>query len=173
MMSWNHRKTIAFVPGCMLCPDFQAVHAEKNMLWQQPIITYLVSRHIGIIQMPCPEASFQGYEKGAARGAHGVGYYEKLPGFCEHCAVLGKNVVKQAMELTQADYKIAAVIGIEHSPTCAASYMYTNHGTEKRKGIYMQVIHAGFLQNHLNIPIVGINRRYPEKFIRDISRLCE
>ena len=172
MMNWSHRQ-IVFVPGCMLCPAYQAVHAEKNMLWQQQIITYLVSRHIGIIQMPCPEASFQSYEKGKTRGAHGVGYYEKLPGFCEHCAALGKNVVGQVMELTQAGYTVVAVIGIEHSPTCAASYMYTNHGMEKRKGIYMSVIHEGFRQNELDIPVMGINRRFPGKFVRDISRLCE
>ena len=171
-MSWNHRR-IVFVPGCMLCPAFQAVQAEKNMRWQQQIITYLVSSQIGIIQMPCPEASFQGYKKGTARGAHGVGYYEKLPGFYEHCAILGENIVREAIELTKAGYTVVAVIGIEHSPTCAASYMYTNRGTEKREGIYMHLIHEEIRQNQLDIPVMGINRRYPEKFIRDISRLCE
>ncbi len=170
MMNWNLRQVV-FVPGCMLCPAFQAALAEKNTLWQQPIITYLVSRQIGIIQMPCPEASFRGYENGTARAAHGIGYYEKLCGFCEHCAVLGESVVRQAIELTQAGYTVIAVIGIEHSPTCAASYMYTNRGMEKRKGIYMSMLSEGFRQNQLNIPTVGINRRYPGKFIRDISRL--
>lgn len=172
MMNWNPKRVI-FVPGCMLCPAFQAVLTEKNMSWQQEIINYLISRHIGIVQMPCPEASFQGYQEGTARGAHGISYYENLPGFQEHCAALGKTVAGQITELTQAGYSVMAIIGIEHSPTCAASYMYTNHGTEKRQGIYINIIKNELSLTCLDIPFIGVNRRYPEKFLRNIKQLCE
>lgn len=171
-MSWNP-KYVVFVPGCMLCPSFQAVLEEKNMVWQQKIVDYLISRNIGMIQMPCPEASFQGYKKGVSRGAHGISYYEKLQGFREHCTALGKAVVEQIAELADAGFVVVAVIGIEHSPTCAASYMYTNQGTEKRQGIYMNAINEGIARERLDISIIGINRRYPDKFIRDLKRLCE
>lgn len=171
-MNWKDRK-IVFVPGCVLCPAFQASLEDKNLVWQQTVIEFLVNRRLGILQMPCPEASFCSYQDGVSRGTHGIGYYERLLGFSEHCSELGQEVVRKIKELTIAGYEVVAVIGIEHSPTCAVNYMYTNHGMEKRKGIYISVIRDRLVQECLNIPIVGVNRRYPDKFMRDMSQLLE
>ncbi len=171
-MNWKDRK-IVFVPGCVLCPAFQASLEDKNLVWQQTVIDFLVNRQLGILQMPCPEASFGSYQEGVSRGTHGIGYYERLSGFLEHCNKLGQEVVGKIKELTDAGYEIVAVIGIEHSPTCAANYIYTNHGMEKRKGIYISVIRDRLIQKGLDVPIMGVNRRYPSKFVQDMGQLLE
>lgn len=171
-MSWSDRKVV-FVPGCVLCPAFQADFADKNLVWQRNIIDFLVDKYLGIYQMPCPEASFGSYKEGILRGKHGINYYEKLPNFSQHCKRLGQEVVSEIRKLTVAEYVIVAIIGIEHSPTCAASYMRTSHGMEKRKGIYISAIEEGIVQENLDIPIIGINRRYPDKFMRNMSQLLE
>lgn len=171
-MSWKDRR-IVFVPGCVLCPAFQASLEDKNLIWQQKVIDFLVGRQLGILQMPCPEASFGSYQDGVFRGTHGICYYERLPGFLKYCNELGQEVVRKIKELTIAGYGVVAVIGIEHSPTCAANYMYTNHGMEKRKGIYISVIRDSLVQECLDIPIIGVNRRYPDKFMRDMGQLLE
>ncbi len=167
-------KRIVFAPGCMLCPSFQVDPSEKNMAWPKEIVPFLLQNNIGIIPMPCPEISFGGYIEGAARLPHGVTYYEKQIGFVEHCGLLGSNVAHQIHELSQAGFHILAVIGIERSPTCAASFLRTQKGTEKRQGIFMSVISRELEEMRLNIPIVGINRSSSySRFFRVMSLLLE
>lgn len=172
MTNWNNKKVV-FVSGCTLCPYFQAVCSDKNMKWQIQLLNTIIKNDIGIIQMPCPEASFGGYKNGTIRKPHGVDYYEKLEGFKEHCNALSQMTVEQIKELLQADYCIIAIIGIEHSPTCAANYMYTHHGMMKRKGIFLSAIYEGLISSSIEIPILGINRSYPDKCIQELLKLFE
>lgn len=169
MSSTNNR--IVFVPGCLLCPSFQAVKSDDNLAWSKKIVPFFLENGIEIIAMPCPEVTFKGYHEGVSRLPHGIDYYEKKEGFAEHCERLGMFVLNQIDELSQAGYDIVAIVGIEHSPTCAVNYMYTHHGTLKRRGIFLSAIDKALVRLHLEIPIMGINRRFPNKFIRELSLL--
>lgn len=166
----NSNKFI-FVPGCMLCPTFQAVRSNKNRQWVQTIMPYLVEKEINVISMPCPEVTFGGIDMGMKRAPHGIKYYKELNGFESYCALLGKKVITQINELHQAGLEIIAIVGIEHSPTCAASYMYTREGTQKRQGLFVKNIYQ--TAEELNIPIIGINRNYPNKFLSELKKIME
>lgn len=163
MNSNNDR--IVFVPSCLLCPIYMAKKSEKKILWRQDIICYLNDKGYSIIQMPCPEVSFPNYHCGIKRMPHGIKYYEELEGFKEHCSKLGDQVMFQIEALCDYGYKVSAIMGIEHSPTCATSYMYTNQGTQKRQGIFIQYLAQKLKERGYLIPIIGINRRYPNKAI--------
>ena len=173
MMNSNSRQVV-FVPGCMMCPSFQADFSEKNRKWPKEIIPFLLEKDIGIISMPCPEISFGGFKNGAARLTHGIGYYEKLPGFIEYCKKLGHNTAWQIMELSEAGFCVLAIIGIERSPTCAASLLRTNRGTIKRQGLFMKDVLDELTRNSFEVPIIGINRssRYG-RFFEQINSLIE
>lgn len=160
---------VILVSGCMLCPAFQAVRLEKNMTWSQSILPFLTQKGFNVVAMPCPEVTFGSMAEGMKRRPHGIGYYEKVDGFAEHCRMCGEMVCEQISELLQSGFNVTAVVGIEHSPTCAANYMYTNQGTVKRQGLFMEVIAEGIKQMGWEIPILGINRNYPDKFLRDLE----
>lgn len=157
------------MPSCLLCPLLMAKKTDQDLPWRHFIISYLNDQGYFIMQMPCPEASFPSYNYGIKRGPHGIKYYEELAGFRNHCHELGDQVLSQIDAFYSNDYKVHAILGIEHSPTCAASYMYSNHGTLKRQGIYIQYLSHKINERGYVIPIIGINRRYPEKAIRSLT----
>ena len=181
-------KSIAFVPGCMLCPCFQAVQNEKTMSWAQKIIPFFLENQIGLITMPCPEISFGGFLAGSERKPHNILYYRRQPGFVEHCQLLARPVVQQITEFYQAKFRIAAVVGIENSPTCAASRMFLyGVGTCKQQGIFLDAVSDGLAQHGISlvlpagstelaageIPLAGIDRSYPERFLHHFSSIMK
>lgn len=169
MNSINNK--VIFVPACLLCPSFMASSKKKNTAWRQNIISYLNNNEYDIIQLPCPEASFNSEETGIHRKPHGIKFYEELAGFKSHCLILSGEVINQIDAFVSKGYKVLAIMGIEHSPTCAANYIYTCRGMIKRKGIFFDAINSGLRHKNLEITILGINRRYPHKTIQALKEL--
>ena len=167
------RKKIVFVPSCMLCSCFQAKCTDENTTWAGEILQLLLQYNAGIVPICCPEVSFEGYEKGLSRMPHGVSYYEKIPEFMNYCELLGENTAQQIVALDKQGYAVCAVIGIEHSPSCAINYMYTRAGTIKRKGILYQVIADKLIDNNLDVSFVGVNRRHWDKARQKIQNLLD
>lgn len=161
---------VVFVPGCLLCPRFQATRNE-NLVWRSETLNLLYQSGVNLVQMPCPEASFYSYEGGLQRKPHGIKHYEDLSNFGDYCNKLARSVAEQIEGFKNNGCEVLAVIGIEHSPTCAVNYMYTNCGNVKRKGLFMQSIDTILQQKNILIPIVGINRRYPRKSIEELRRI--
>lgn len=166
-----YNKNILFVPGCLLCPLYQADASEKNLSWARGLREMLALQEINLIQLPCPEASFGGYDAGLKRKPRGLKYYSELPGFQEHCSDLAGRVVKQICELRLGGKRVIAIVGIEHSPTCAVNYIYTNKGTIRHKGIFFQEIDMLLLRAGVEVPFVGINRRFYRKSTAELAKL--
>jgi len=167
-MNWS-RKTIVFVPGCLLCPSLQAGEDEKNFVWTEMFRAVWEKYPVGLVQMPCPEAEFPTGLSGLGRPAHGIRYYENLAGFSAHCAVLARQTAGQILSFQQAGYKIAAVMGIEHSPTCAVRYMYTHQGTVRRTGLYLDALINALAISGTDVTYIGINRTYPRKAVKELE----
>ena len=164
-------KKFVFVPFCLLCPSFQAKSTVGFNEWNTLFIDIFQSEDINIIQLPCPESSFNGYNIGLSRKPHGVKYYESLDGFSEHCDYLSQQVKQIIVGMRKNNYSILAILGIEHSPTCAITYMYTNRGTQNRQGIFIEKLFKSLIINGIDIPFIGINRRHPQKALNKVKEL--
>ena len=169
-MNLNH-KNIVFVPGCLLCPSYQADSSQKNRLWGQEILEFFCINSIELVQMPCPESTFKNKCCGITRKPHGLKFYENLPGFNEYCKNLSDQVIAQIYNFNQHRICVLAILGVEHSPTCAVSFMYTHRGTIHRPGIFLQHIIESLGKTTMDIPLIGINRRYPKKAIAQLHQL--
>lgn len=167
-MSWCH-KIVVFVSGCLLCPSLQAGDREKNRSWSEAFRTVWEKYPVNLMQMPCPEATFSGGLAGLGRTPHGIHYYEKLDGFRAHCTRLALETVNQLMSFQQAGYEVAAIVGIEHSPTCAVNYMYTHQGTVRRAGLYLDALMNLLSVEDINIKYIGVNRHFPHKAISELE----
>ena len=102
-----------------MCPVFQVKYDCAKLGWRDEILKALVDSGVGIVQMPCPEASFGGYDEGLSRKPHGVRYYEQLPGFSQHCKNLAAQTAEQIVALENHGVHVKAILGIENSPSCA------------------------------------------------------
>lgn len=168
-MTNSHNDRIVFVPGCLLCSVYMAKKNDSRELWRYNLLRYLNENDYSIVQLPCPESFYKASNCGINRKPHGIKYYESLPGFNEYCAELAAKVVNQIEDFVYNGYSISAILGIEHSPTCAASYMYTNHGTQKKQGIFIKHLADTLEGQNISVPIVGINRRFINKTICNLE----
>ena len=167
----SFKNKVIFVPSCLLCPEFLAKKTESPALWRHIIISYLNDNNYSIIQMPCPEASFPDSYSGLNRNRHSIDYYEKLPGYKEHCIDIGDNVITQIDALYKSGYSVSALLGIEYSSTCAVNYLYSLSGTKKRRGIFINILTELIKKRGYYIPIIGISRCYPQKTIERLMKI--
>ncbi len=163
----NRSKKFIFIPFCLIAQAYQAQGIVKYE-WKssiRPFIDLILEYDINIIQMPCAEAEFN---NSLIREPKGVSKYDTEE-FNEHCQSLADKVTKQIKDLIEANYEIVAILGIEQSPSCCVNYIYTNKGMEKRMGLFMQKLYEK--TKELNIPIIGINRKYINKSLKKLEKL--
>lgn len=167
----NRSKKFIFVPFCLMAQAYQAQGIVKyeHKASIKPIMQLLIEKDINIIQMPCPESLSV---EGLIRSPKGISKYDTKD-FNNLCEELATNVFKNIKQLIVAKYEIIAILGIEQSPSCCVNYIYTNKGMENRKGLFIDKL-ANMLEiNNINIPIIGINRKYIQKSLVKLNKLIE
>lgn len=169
-----YKKKAVLVPPCMLAGGFQVISKKGNNDWKWQCMQLFFRYGIDIIPFRCVESLFEGYQNGLRRSAHGIDFYQKLEGYREHCDSIAQTTVDEIGGMQRGGYTFAAIIGIEHSPSCAVNYMYTHHGMQRRSGIFVQSLKERLSKEGICIPCIGINRRYPQKALKEIEEIiCE
>lgn len=165
----NRSNKFVFIPFCLIAQSYQAQGIVKYE-WKssiKPFIELLLDNDINIIQMPCVEAEFA---NSLIRKPMGISKYDTKE-FNGHCEILATKVSNQINEIISSNYKIIAILGIEQSPSCCVNYIYTNKGMEKRMGLFMEKLYEK--TKSLNIPIIGINRKYINKSLNELKKVIE
>lgn len=163
----NRSKYFVFVPFCLLAQAYQAQGIVKYE-WRssiKPFVNLLIENDINIIQMPCAESTFN---NSLIRKPKGLTKYN-TDDFNTHCDILAQEVANQIKQIIESDYKVIAILGIEQSPSCCVNYIYTNHGNENRKGLFIEKLYNKI--KDYNIPIIGINRRYINKSLNQLKKI--
>lgn len=175
MMQRNmYKRKVAFVPYCLLAPGFQAnAHVQGNYGWNTEFLNILSEYEIDIVPYLCTETTFYRNANGLLREKHGLSYYQTIKGYSEYCAERASNEFDKMMQMVECGYKIITIMGIEHSPSCAVNYLYTNMGTQKRPGIFMKSLMELLEQNDMKITYIGINRKYPKKALEKLKECID
>lgn len=158
-------KEFIFIPFCMICPAFQA---KRSNHFARPIIEELFKHNINIIQMPCPESLFGGYENGLRRIPKGISKYD-IPSFRKLCDKLSLEIVNMVKGILSRGDKVIAFLGIEYSPSCATKYQYTNKGTIYQQGLFIEAIKNRLDNEDIKIPFVGITKRWAKKSLERLQ----
>ncbi len=163
----NRSKKFVFIPFCLIAQAYQAKGIVKYEWISsiRPFIDLLLDNDINIIQMPCAEAEFK---NSLIRVPKGISKYDTEE-FNKHCEKLANKVSSQIRNIISSDYEVIAILGIEQSPSCCVNYIYTNRGMEKRMGLFMQRLYENI--KDLNIPIIGINRKYINKSLNELNKI--
>jgi predicted secreted protein len=165
-------KKFIFIPFCLICQAFQAngivKHGWHGMI--KPIVEELVKQDVNLIQMSCPESQFGGYEKGLQRDPYGINTYD-TPAFRQLCDRLASETTDMIKAILSNGYEVMAILGIEHSPSCAVKYQYTDKGTTHRSGIFIEILRDMLGKEGIQVPFIGINRRGIKKSLNEIKEL--
>lgn len=152
----------------MLATGLQAEANSNTQNWGTPFIEIAIKNNIDIYTLPCTESQFYGMDIGLARKKHGIDYYSSLPKYKQFC----REKAMEASAYIQAFEKsnhILAIVGVEHSPSCAINYMYSRHGMLKESGLFMRYLKYYLLEKQVKIPFIGVNRKYPKKSLLELT----
>ncbi len=165
-------KKFILIPFCLICQAFQA-RGIVRYGWHgiiKPIVEELIRQDVNLIQMPCPESMFGGYEEGLRRTPKGIREYNNQE-FRSLCNKLALEMVTIIEAILSNGFDIIAVLGIEYSPSCAIKYQYSNKGTIRRSGIFIEALKKLLAAKDIHIPFIGINRRGIKKSLDEIKKV--
>lgn len=114
------------VSHCLLNPSTRVHLLGRRYIIAEKICDFFLSKHISIIQLPCPEFTAMGYW----RNPQGRQQYDNVF-FRKHCRQELENYVDMACELRNNDNTPLCYIGIQGSPNC--SIYWGKHKLNKYK----------------------------------------
>ena len=106
-------KRIILIAQCLVNPYCRVHILGQNFPLSRELVDYLMEKHVGIIQYPCPETTAMGL----MRNPQGRQQYDNIF-FRNHCKELLKIPMLMAKEFIKNGYRLAAFVGLENSPTC-------------------------------------------------------
>lgn len=169
-METLHEKYAVIVPACLIAQGLQ-VERKKGEHWGYDFVNLLIKYNVDMIPLPCAESTFGGYSSGLKRVKRGVQRYEQLSGYPEHCMKLAKWSAEMIADMTKGGYRFLCILGVENSPSCAVSRIYSNKGTLKRAGIFYQLLEEQLELRGITIPTIGILRGRHRKAIERLEIL--
>jgi len=140
-------------PGCAECPA--AV---------EQLITGLMQRGIGIIQMPCPELHVICLYR-ADRDIRRELQSDEGLRICRH---LARGVVDQIAEYLACGMSFLGVLGKNNSPSCGVETTH-NGGRMPGRGVFIEQLAAELERRGLQIPMAGVLDAEPEAALRVVD----
>jgi len=174
MKTDQRSKKIIFIPFCLICQSFQArgiVHFGFSSKIS-PVVDEILKHDVNIIQMPCPESQFGGYEQGLKREPKGFDEYDTSE-FVSLCDKLSDQVMEQIKAITNNGFEVLGVLGMEYSPSCSIALQYTRKGTIKKPGHFIALLMEKLDKEGFKIPFVGINRRGINASVEKLKNLFQ
>ncbi len=107
---------IALVAHCILNQNSRALSLAERSNVITEIVEFLARNEMGIIQMPCPELTYEGL----LRQPQTKEQYDNIM-FRRHCREIAGKIVKQIQEYSKCGIKAKIIIGIDGSPSCGVT----------------------------------------------------
>ena len=141
-------KRVILISHCILNQNAVIRGWERAVGAYNDVVRILLDHDIGIIQMPCPEFTWQGESRPSrTKQEYNTDQYRS------HCRKLAEGVAAQIREYRTHGYQIAGLIGVRESPTC---------DTETEKGIYMEELLRIFEKEGIRVDAMDIPEDYLE-----------
>lgn len=105
-------KKIILISHCVLNSYCELPKAPDEL--RKDMLEILMNQDVSIVQLPCPELSYQGLERESIHPGD-----EKAKDYEQYCKELLKPVIKDIQEYNANDVEIIGIIGIDTSPSCS------------------------------------------------------
>jgi predicted secreted protein len=145
----------------------------------EEIVQFLMSRRIGLIQLPCPELLCLGLDRDDRRGAERPLLEENtrirgLMGEAGHVHVLrerANDLVQQLREYRSHGFEVLGVIGVDRSPSCGVATTSIGGSEQQGKGVFFEILAAVLEENGITIPMIGTKTSEPEASLEKVKHL--
>ncbi|MGL4336200.1 MAG: hypothetical protein ACRCST_04840 [Turicibacter sp.] len=162
------KRYFVLVPHCLLNPATRVHVLGHGFNLTQQIMDYMLSKNIGIIQLPCPEFTSMGYW----RNPQGRQQYDNIF-FNKHCKKELEPFIDMIIEMTQNNHTLLCYLGIAGSPTCSVfwgKHKLNRHHTESihpceggldsltnsQYGVMTQILNDMLSSHEISIPLLEV-----------------
>lgn len=105
-------KRVILLSHCILNSFCELPKAPDNL--REEILKVLIDKNLSIVQLPCPELTYQGLERNSIYpGTPEAEEYEK------YCEELLAPIISNIKEYKKNEIEVAGIIGIDTSPSCS------------------------------------------------------
>jgi len=142
---------VAFVSHCLLNQNARLARCAELPSGVTEVVTGLMAREIGVVQMPCPELMGIGLdrEKWQIRSA-----LESRPARAA-CRAMAKDVAYQIAQYLACGVTVLGVLGKDGSPSCGVARTSCPQGQCDGMGVFIEELAAELAEQGLDVPVVG------------------
>ena len=156
---------VIFVPHCILNQNARVAGAAERPAAVNELITDLMKRDIGIIQMPCPELVILGLDRAHLAIRREL---EKPEGRSE-LRKLVKELIQQVQQYRRCGVQVLGVLGKNGSPTCGVEETWYQ-GVTPGEGVFIEELKRGLLDTNVELRLSGCRDSDPEAALAIVDR---
>ena len=152
---------------------------------EEDVLKLLISKEVGIFQIPCPEMDLQGiFRKPLPKDS-----YDNVK-IRNHYRKMVKSIVNHLLWFDEKGYEIVAILGADGSPTCGISKVGKWKNVKGKKefpkdvefvkgvGVFMEELQKELAKVKINTKWIGIpgkslKSRNPEIFEKTLTKIEE
>jgi predicted secreted protein len=163
----NRSSRLVALIECIMNQNARDAEAAVFPAINWPILSLCNEYNVGLLQMPCPEINFLGYERKRLPGQSIRDALDTYEGrTC--CRKISKDFVDRIEDYTNQGYQILAILGGNpESPGCAIHCEDGNLSPDS--GVFMKELLCELQKRGIEIPFKGIRDSNPELFVQDIE----
>jgi len=156
---------VVFVPHCALNQNARVAGAAEHRAGVVELIQGLLSRGIGIVQMPCPELLIFGLDR-----AH-IPMRNELQGVSsqQHICRLVHEIADQIGQYRSCGVDVIGILGKNGSPTCGVEQTW-NKGVVPGTGLFIERLRLELDARMLPVNLAGYCDSAPEGALCTVDR---
>lgn len=164
MFEDSRSKNILIVAHCVLNQNAVSDGTAEYPGALEEIVNMAVRNGVGVVQMPCPELSCLGLDRGNIRGGQSPVVREntrirammKEEPAASRMKELVRQVADQIREYRKHHFNILGIVGINRSPSCGVDTTSKNNREVKGSGVFMDALEMELKEMDLSISFMGI-----------------
>ncbi|MBN1378879.1 MAG: hypothetical protein JXA04_06555 [Gammaproteobacteria bacterium] len=167
----SRSRRLVVVIECILNQNARDLGAANFPAVCQPILSLCNEYDVGIIQIPCPEIRFLGFERMRQEGQSIRDALDTCAGR-DCCRKISVEIVNRIESYLDQGYQLLSILGGNpRSPGCA---VHSENGTLlPSSGVLMKELQNELRQRGVEIPFRGIRDYNSKMFAQDIEWLRE
>jgi predicted secreted protein len=172
-------KKVIFVSHCILNQNSISDGTADYPAVNEAVVRRIMESGIGIIQMPCPELSCLGLDRGDIHGAARDVVVENTrirnsmgqprPRDILDCLV--SQTIYQIEEYFRYGFSILGIVGINRSPSCGVETTSDHDQEVKGEGVFIEALRRALEQKRISVPMIGIKATETEKALKSIETI--
>ena len=145
----------------------------------EALVRRLLEAKVGVVQLPCPELSCLGLDRGDPEGADRpvVAENTRIRGAMGTAAPrrilagLVEQVVFQVEEYQRNGFAVLGLVGIDRSPSCGVGSTSRGNQEVSGRGVFVEALEAALAARGLRLSMVGVKAARPAEALERLEAL--